>query len=343
MPKRYPTDQTYRRKGQLPRVLLLVVVVLVAGAAFAVEHLGGQYGIPTWGQLHDLLGVPLSVPQVAEDVDTAVTILDVGQGSAALIAQDGAYCLIDAGPADAKQQLVNDLRQLGVRELRLMVLSHPHSDHIGGAVEVLENFTVDEILVTSAEVLPTGSSWQSSILGIAKSDGIPVTVAQAGQNFAIGGGTLQVLQANYQDPQAEDLDDALNDTSICTLFTAGGFSYLTTGDAEAVAEQQLVDRYGTALRATLLTAGHHGSYTSSGAALLSAVKPQAVAISCGVDNDYGHPHDSTLRRIAAQGAQVYRTDTMGSITFTWRKGVLQAATATAPQAEPKEDALQPAA
>ena len=125
-------------------------------------------------------------------------------------------------------------------------------------------------------------------------------------------------------------DDA-NNGSLCLLFEAGGFRYLGTGDAETESEQALVDRYGSNLHAVLYKAGHHGSSTSSSEALLSAVQPQAAAISCGLDNDYGHPHQETLARLQAAGAEIYRTDTMGTITFTYENGVLQASAAGGPQ------------
>ena len=92
-----------------------------------------------------------------------------------------------------------------------------------------------------------------------------------------------------------------------------------------------VDRYGSNLHAVLYKAGHHGSSTSSSEALLSAVQPQAAAISCGLDNDYGHPHQETLARLQAAGAEIYRTDTMGTITFTYENGALQASAADGPQ------------
>lgn len=332
MPKLRTQGSGPRRTAVLSRFLLPVAVVLLAGAAFLVEFFGGQYGIPTWQDLHTMLGVEAGVPKpdVLPEDSVSVTVLDVGQGSAALIAQGGEYCLIDAGPSDARQALVADLRQLGVQSIKLMVLTHPHSDHIGGAEEVLECFAVDTLLVTSTEIQPTGSGWQSSIYSLAQRQGVPIVAAAAGQSYLIGKGTLTVLQSGYIDPQ-QDEEDALNDTSICTKFTAGTFSYLSTGDAEAAAEQALVDTYRNELRATVLTAGHHGSYTSSQSNFLAAVRPQMAAISCGVDNDYGHPHEVTLRRLAEAGAEVYRTDTMGSITFTWQNEQLSVETTLHPE------------
>ena len=75
--------------------------------------------------------------------------------------------------------------------------------------------------------------------------------------------------------------------------------------------------YGEQLRSTVMKAGHHGSSTSNSRALLQAVQPQAVGISCGAGNDYGHPHRETLETLEAVGAQVFRTDQLGTFTITW--------------------------
>jgi competence protein ComEC len=145
---------------------------------------------------------------------------------------------------------------------------------------------------------------------------------------SLGGGTLQILQGG----SAEAADDSVNNASLCTLFTAGDFRFLDTGDAEEAAEQQLLDTYGTSLHTTLFKAGHHGSYTSNSLAFLQAAAPQAVAVSCGLNNDYGHPHRAALQNFAAVGAEAYRTDLQGSLTFIWQNDTLTVET-TADSAE----------
>lgn len=93
-----------------------------------------------------------------------------------------------------------------------------------------------------------------------------------------------------------------------------------------------MDTYGTSLHTTLFKAGHHGSYTSNSLAFLQAAAPQAVAVSCGLNNDYGHPHRAALQNFAAVGAEVYRTDLQGSLTFIWQNDTLTVE-ATADSAE----------
>ena len=324
---RRKTRRRRRRKARpVRRLLVLLAALALAAAAFMVENWGGQGGIPTWSQLYTALGVPMDGPDAGllAANDTTVTVLDVGQGDSVLIGQDGEYCLIDTGTADTRQSLVRDLRLAGVRDLRYLILTHPHADHTGGATAVLEGLSVQELILPVWRPETEGESpWPDAIPQVAAGADTTVTETAEGDCFPLGTGTLYILQGGSDWMQsAEDV----NNGSLCLLFQAGDFRYLATGDAEAESEQALVDRYGSSLQAVLYKAGHHGSSTSSSEALLSVVRPQAAVISCGLDNDYGHPHRETLDRLEAVGAEIYRTDTMGTITFTCADGVLQADT-----------------
>lgn len=317
---------TKRRRGKrlYRKIVTGVSVLLLAIVAFVVEYHGGFGGIPSWSELYTTLGVPMAGPDpdLLADSTTTVSVLDVGQGDSVLIGQDGEYCLIDTGTAESRDQLVQDLQWAGITELKYLLLTHPHADHTGGALTVLEHFPVEQVLlpVWQSEESP----WPRGLQEQAETIGAVVAETQEGDRYTLGSGTLYVLQGGSA--WMEEEDDA-NNGSLCLLFEAGGFRFLTTGDAEASAEQALVERYGHNLQADLYKAGHHGSSTSSGEELLAAVQPQAVAISCGLDNDYGHPHQAVLRRLDEAGAAIYRTDTMGTITFTYEDGVLDAVTA----------------
>lgn len=318
---------TSDKRRRLAAGILAGLVILFA---CVIQFAGGRGPVPSWQQLRATLGVPLqteeSAPQVSAGA-TTVYVLDVGQGDAVLICQDGAYCLIDTGPAEAEDALLYDLETLEVESLDYLVLTHPHADHTGNARAVLQNVAVKQVLLPDWQpIAEETADWPRHLADYATDSGAEILTAETGETYPLGSGTLEILQGGSADA------DSVNNTSLCTLFTAGDFRFLDTGDAEEAAEQRLLDTYGSALHSTLFKAGHHGSYTSNSLAFLQAVRPQAVAISCGLDNDYGHPHRAALQNFADVGADVYRTDLQGSLTFTWQDDALTVET-TADSAE----------
>lgn len=307
-------------------LITTVAALLLAACGFLIQNYGGRYGIPSWSDLYDGFGVPAQGPDAAllAETETTVTALDVGQGDSVLIGQNGQYCLVDTGTSESQDALVQDLRQAGIQELEYLILTHPHADHTGGALAVLENFTVDTLLLPPWQPSPDETAdWPRGLQEQADKGGTAVIETEAGDQYSLGEGTLQILLGG----NAKDGEEDPNNASLCLLFEAGAFRYLATGDAEKETEEKLVAIYGNALQADLYKAGHHGSSTSSSEELLAAVRPRAAVISCGLDNDYGHPHAETLQRLADVGAAIYRTDTMSTITFTYEGGVLSATTA----------------
>lgn len=308
------------------RGALKILVVLALAAAFIIEAFGGRYGIPTWGQLYHALGIPLETagPETADSGAVTVTVLDVGQGDAVLIQQGGEACLIDAGTSDGSEALATALDRLGVRKLKLMVLTHPHADHSGGMVQLLREFPVETLLLPPVAA-GTETPWTLTLLTTAaENHGTKVLAAETGQTYIVGEGTLTVLQAGFADadPAGKSENSLENDTSLCLRYTAGNFAFLDTGDAESAAEEALVAACKGGLHSTLMKAGHHGSSSSNTAALLRAASPQRVAISCGAGNEYGHPHDAVLRRLQQFDIPYDRTDTDGTLTYLWQDGTL---------------------
>lgn len=322
------------RRLRWQRLAAGILTLVLAALAFAIEYGSRQGLLPGWDQWYALLGVPLDAPDadLLADSTTTVTVLDVGQGDAVLIGQDGVYCLIDTGTAESGPGLARDLQLAGVTELEYLFLTHPHADHTGGVWDVLDAIPVEQLVLADWQPREEDETdWPRGLTEQAAEEGAAVCIAADGAVYPLGGGNLTVLQGGSgADAYRDQLPGDANNASLCLLFAADGFRYLATGDAEAKAERLLVDRYGRDLQATLYKAGHHGSQTSSSEELLDAVRPRMAAISCEVDNDYGHPHATVLRRLQEYGTEIYRTDTMGSITFTWHDGTLQAYT-TAPQ------------
>ncbi|MDD4851516.1 MAG: ComEC/Rec2 family competence protein [Gemmiger sp.] len=299
-------------------IFALLGFALAVVAAFAIHYGGGRSGLPTWDALYRLFGMAPPATGTEASGETSVTFVDVGQGDAVLVCQNGQYALLDAGDYAHADTLLATLRGMGVERLALLVMTHPHADHIGGMETLVSALPVDQVLLPDLALAGVESTQLARLLNQLEARKIPTVTAAAGDSYPVGEGSITVLFAGIDPADAgEDatVDDAVNDTSLCLMFRAGSFAFLDTGDAEQAEEAALLAT-GQSLRCVLYKAGHHGSATSSTAALLNAARPLAVGVSCGLDNDYGHPHAAALRRFDAVGAEVYRTDQEGSITFT---------------------------
>lgn len=290
-------------------VLMTVVLVAVAMALF-------KYEMPEVQPVANSVSSAV-VTEPTGQVQTRIHTIDVGQGDATLIQQNGINCLIDAGTKSSADMLVEYLRLQGVEKLDLVIMTHAHADHIGGMPQVLAAFSVDRFILPdfSLSSVPTTAIFRKTLEGLEAQPDCAVETVQLGSVFALDNATLTVVGAGIK-------CEGQNDTSICTLFEAPGVRYLNTGDAEKSYEQQLVQN-GYDLRADIFKAGHHGSSTSNTAALLSAAAPRYIAISCGAGNDYGHPHQEAMDRFIGTGADLRRTDESGSIVYTVSDGVLE--------------------
>ena len=242
----------------------------------------------------------------AQDSTGAVHFIDVGQGDAVLIQQDGEFCLIDAGTSQAGDDLLDYLDRAGADHLKLLVLTHPHADHIGSAQDVLEHCQVDQVLLPDeAKSEKQVSYTMAKVKQTMESLGVPGVVGQTGQTYPIGSGTLTVVGDGI-------VDDNMNNISLVTRFDASNLSFLDSGDAEEPAEEALLEE-GANLRADVFKAAHHGSSGANTAEFLAAVRPALVVASCGLNNEYGHPHQEAVERFEAAGAQFHRTDLEGDV------------------------------
>lgn len=247
----------------------------------------------------------------------SVRFLDVGQGDCALIACGGHMALIDAGPGARAQRTVQLLRDLGVRDLELALVSHGHEDHAGGMAAVLEAFPTGQL------VLPVENNRSGFWLDMLSAAGeTAVTEVEAGWSYRLGEAVITVLYPRAQE-RAAAAD--LNDTSLALRVEYRGSSFYLAGDCSAVGEAALLSR--TELQpVTVYKASHHGSSDASSAALLAALAPRYCVISCAAQNEYGHPHRATLDRLEALGVQVLRTDTMGTVAFVFEENQLRPVT-----------------
>jgi competence protein ComEC len=242
-----------------------------------------------------------------------VTALDIGQGDAILIeTPTGRRMLVDGGP---NPELT--LRRLGAnlsfaaRDLDLVVLSHPHQDHVAGLVDVLDRFHVGGVLHAG---IPFENAAFDLLLRRADDLRVPVRLARAGDRLALDATTsIEVLYPSATDAVAPLPEGDINNGSVVLVLRSGPFVALLTGDAEQPVEDALVSR-GVVPPVDLLKVGHHGSRTSSTPALLGAASPSVAIISAGVDNEYGHPAPETLAALGSvPGLRVHRTDLHGDV------------------------------
>lgn len=269
--------------------------------------------LPALAVLVALLGIITLA--VRPDGRLHVTTLAIGQGDAILVeAPSGAVALIDGGPDPDLT-----LRRLGAnlpfhqRRIDLLVVSHPHQDHVAGLVDVLERFRVRGILEAA---IPYPNPSYERLLVDAEGGQVPVVTARTGMRLALDGTTsLEVLYPGTVDAASPLPEGDINNGSVVLLLRHGAFSALLTGDAEAPVESMLLER-GLVPRVDVLKVGHHGSHSSTTPSFVAAADPSVAMISAGIDNEYGHPAPETLATLGAAGPLVLRTDVHGDVEVT---------------------------
>lgn len=244
-----------------------------------------------------------------DNFDARVTILNIGQGDAVLVELPNQQrWLIDGGP-DSK--VVSELQKVlpfGDRNLTGIILTHPHSDHVSGLVNVLQQFNVEyAIFVPMVHTSPVYQQFLQTIKD-KNIQAIAMTEPFVWQD------QVNNWQWEFLYP-SEDIEFAnLNDSSIVSKLTVKGKSFLFTGDAEKEVEQLLLQQYD--LKADVLKVGHHGSDTSTTEKFLQEVNPEYALISVGEGNSFGHPNEGVINLLEKYGVKIYRTDKNGRVSVT---------------------------
>ena len=244
-------------------------------------------------------------------------VLDVGQGDGIFLRfPNGRTLLVDSGLRAVnidmgERVLIPFLKAEGIDRIDAVVASHPHSDHIGGFVTLLERVEVGWYLDAGQHY----DSWTARrIRTLVQEKGIRYAAVEAGDRLA-GLGEVDALVLHPTPDYVSHNGRAphgLNNGSVVISLTYRGFAVLLTGDIEHETDSDLL-RWGDRLHAQVLKAAHHGSRTSSTAPFLSAVRPELVAVSCGIRNKFRHPSREVIQRYEAMGIPIYRTDLMGAI------------------------------
>lgn len=235
-----------------------------------------------------------------------VNFFDVGQGDAIFIEMPGnQQILIDGGPGSAVLEKLGEKMPFWDRTIDLLILTHPHDDHLSGFIKVLENYEVENVLWTGV-LMETSifEKWQEAIKET------KVYIAQSGQKVIAGIVVLEILYPfeNLENQKIKEVDN----TSIVVRLVFGDNSFLFAGDAFQSVEKQLVGK-GIFIESDILKVGHHGSKTSSSREFIEEVSPEVAVISVGKDNKYGHPNQETLDTLTKYGIRIFRTDEQGDI------------------------------
>jgi competence protein ComEC len=238
--------------------------------------------------------------------NVTVYFLDVGQGDSILIKTSNRSVLIDGGPGQAGSTLLNYLNIYNVSKIDLLFATHPHEDHIGGLVPVLQSS------IPIQDIVYNGYNYSTQIFNTWKTLALPhnLTIANRNEVFALTP-TINFTVISPTNPlQFNDL----NANSLVLRLQVSNTSILLTGDATTDTEQSLLAS-GLTLQSQVLKVGHHGSSYSTSQAFLNAVAPTYGVISAGINNSYGHPAQQTLDKLANNNVITFGTYKDGTIIF----------------------------
>jgi len=234
--------------------------------------------------------------------------LDVGQGDSILIKTPrNQSILIDGGPNNKVLEKLGEHLPLFPKVVDVVILTHPHADHVTGLIEVLKRYDVG-LVVINGVYLKTDNYIQ--FVNAVKNSGAKVLIAEVGEVIHFGGDLEFDIIAAPEEGVTND--NNANETSIVGKLVYKDFSIMFMGDAPAKIENQLLV-YGAGLKSDILKVGHHGSKYSSFPIFLKTVAPKAGIIEVGVKNFYGLPSPATLSRFAMLGINVFETGQNGDV------------------------------
>lgn len=248
----------------------------------------------------------------AQNQKLQVAFLDVGQGDAILISQGEKQILIDGGPSGKKLlEKLGEYVPFWDRKIDVMIATHPDADHISGLVDVLKNYSVDQ-------VIESGAQSESQVFGtlekLIEDKKVEKQLARRGMKIKLSADAeLEIFSPT--DAIIDDLKkDDTNSASIVAKLTYGENSFLFTGDLPLEGENQLI-KAKLSLDSDVLKVAHHGSKSATSELFLGYIKPKEAVISVGKANRYGHPTAEVLEHLKNEKIKILRTDVLGDVVY----------------------------
>lgn len=299
-----------KKQGNVVLVFAAIVVIFTAIFYFRQNSTSNQGG--------ESQATGGSVSQGENADNLTIDYLDVGQGNSTLLMSKEVNILIDGGERGNGATVEAALDKYNIDTLDYVIATHPHSDHIGGIVDLMYdkikgdyNIDIKNIVMSDLDnsIVPTSKVYEY-FLKDADEINANIIIPEQKESYTFGSVKVDITPSPFKN------DKNLNNESLVTIISHGENTFVFTGDAEKKEELELVNEgVFDGVNATVYQAGHHGSATASTDELLDTIKPKYAVISCGVGNSYGHPHRETLDKFSRICEKYFRTDEEGSIEF----------------------------
>jgi competence protein ComEC len=285
------------------RFLVLALIVCLLGAFYLLDPLSLFSDSMPSAPLYEGEEISDPLPELS------VRVVNVGHGDFILVQNQGKTMVIDTGEDTARKAVTSTLSELNIQRIDVMILTHPHSDHIGNASYLLDHLEVGTVYMTGRE--HTTKLYRTLVETLEEHTEVAVKEIKAGERFSFG-----ESECLFLGPLALDYDD-INDTSAVMILFYGNMRLLFTGDAEERAERDYISYYGDELQADFLKIGHHAN-NSTTQAFAERVRPAYAAASIKPLEEYGDKErakkNAIFQRLEEQYAtKVYRTDRDGDI------------------------------
>ncbi|OGJ49237.1 hypothetical protein A2335_05120 [Candidatus Peregrinibacteria bacterium RIFOXYB2_FULL_32_7] len=243
---------------------------------------------------------------------TKISFLNIGQGDSILIQTTNLQnILIDGGPDQKVLEELGETLPIFFNQIDLMILTHPHADHINGLVEVLKRYEVKKVLISGINY---NNNFYDEFLKSIKEQKIPLEIATANKDFDLNKKIFLDILYPINSLAGKNIENVNNSSIVAKLIINSNHKILLTGDAEQETEnKELLTDFD--LSAEILKAGHHGSKTASSLNYLQAINPKTTIIQSGIANTFNHPHQETLDKFNNLGFEIRRNDMEGRIIF----------------------------